>query len=1302
MPSTGRSAAVRSWAERLRIIRYLRAFWLTPLFGSQPHDHISQEQTRSIESNDDLDAQILRAVRLAKEIWVRQRRAGELPDRTWFAAALEKTVREIADTSSALSAGLAVAYPDWTVCCLPQAAHPNLPAVVANGLADIEDRYARCLGICGDREGQTASMRRNAALIDSLTDTDEEMRALNGLCEALLEANVRPELETGVGPSSRVWASLADGWRSLRKFHEIDGTWRVPLVPNNDVADRVGEFARCIADALRFSPPGLLRFSAKPRRVSCEYSAAVAAPKAAVWLLRRLTAWERQEIVSDRTKREIGEASAILLSSLKDWLLRSDPNTNTNDIDPTYNLTRWVKHIRRARMVGAPDWHRQWFATQLATAVSAGQSVSGLKDPDTTSVALYIGLCTTAYLCGWPPPEGGDESWYSAEADRLIPRLHKDQHVHFTNHIQDIRTPRSDWLSPLYLTDWLRGGSAQANENLDVARTLELVQEEYTSEFGVWLVSRALARLMYKPEPPTPTIAQTFGLSARELCELILDHRHRARWLAEADRQFRNAAEDARDFLDRLDDTIFEVSGRRDAAVTVAAAKLLVGLGHWDLAKGMIEQAKTNDHRPKNLALCDELLTWVDLKRNPFNGMVWADVYERLRTAFNTGCQERYQQPESLSSLVRAVLLANAAGWPVESSRCLGVIRRSRNQDGPLDTDPEFTRRLRIESIARWYASYHKPTETMAKTCLSLLREAVDHLQFLQGSYSKDDQALIHARQVVALLADTVSDDSVVADLVRRTPHYRLHAVAVAFHRNGRRNVKDAVKDAALTRLRETHGAVTFIGIWLVQNYFDSPNFLGALETTIEALEEQTGNWHITARLARDEFPRLMAEEVAARAATCLRNAAWIEDRTEQIDYVQDLMDGGMVHWLQAEGYTNHGGLFLDNDLLEQIFASELPFQTDIRTVRSQGFWVEAVSATKILDVLQDHLKIDDHSDPVHTGIGSLAKGYRLNMALNQDRRGCIHLSISGVIYPRLSTEPEVWLVLAETLNERLKTSLSRNRVGLRGFPAHTSRVNVQDGVIDIAVDAILRQPSSVAANKVSARTEWLAALLDRLYSTHLARLSGWDQTESGSTPISALHTARGRLENIRDETNKDEATRPHQALRKTTAVIFAAAEEVRKTVHWSSGRVRSNVFEVLLTIIQACRLSNVAPPESLRGIGVAMPESELRHVLQAVLENAAKVAERTSGPITVEALLHQRVQLEIIVRSPFLHHQAYPTGTRRGVESARRYVEFRGGELEQGRDEGTGAWLVTIRLPLVTELPDDIDMDVEIEGRPK
>lgn len=1227
----------------------------------------------------ELMERIRSGARSAKQIWDRAYKAGDVakndnePDavlsvfsraRTEIEAELRAVVRQIVSLDTYTVAVLSSVYPQWAPDTAPNGGS-YLKADVAKALLDVESRYSRCSLRLGDMQSVIDSFYRQAQLLDLIDDEELRLFALDRLMESLLRAEI--VIPTGSGNASRTWNELADRLIALQDLPSDEEVQDLGDLSRPDWPKNVDIVLARSTKAVGAAPPRMWRPAAAVDSTPTQLEAAAAAdaPRRVAAFRARLARWSA---LYPAYRAQLQPMKERLSEALGHWLVRSTPQADgESDEGPWRQFRRWNQHVKRAHSLGAAVWQREWFSEQVLIAVGYGCQTVSAPFARSGSIAHYVHLCLTAAECGCPPLKGHADTWYLDEAQQWLGKLDPVLSASLKNRIAELTDASSGQDSPSReeRVAWLNGDSRS-----DDGSARDFLQEglQSTSALVRWLCGRALRFVDGKPNAIPNWSWGTIELDAEELAQLASDHRMRARWLADLDSPIWSATPDsAVSFLDELGSAVRYLSGRGDSAITIAQAQLLLEARQYEAAKRRTRQAAETDSRPKNLAICRELLALIEQRENPNGGEARLTYYRNLEAAYEIGRGARYRQAEALSPIVKAAWLAMESGWSWEAAECIRRIRHSG-----LDSREAETRRRRVENIARWFA--RRPTRSDRSRALlaMLLKQEAANLSALQATFVEDGDELEHTRRVVALLGALVPESPLIASLVQETPSERLHALAVALQRHGRVAVTDAVVDAAVQCMARTDKSATFVTAWLVRSYFDESEFVDRVTERFSVIRRYRYGERALQNV-RAELPRALVEETARRCADVVSNLRGQRlgdpDLQYQIRQLNTLMDQGIVERLQPSAYRRRGALLLDDESLQRAFQ----FATIVTVAAPpSGYWAEASDTIRLLTILRECL--DAKTIRRRGALAPFVQSFTLDVQLEASGL----LTLNGSMRTKISVDASVrdrsirlWQRSIQTLRARLSHEL----VGVSGdVNVSVARARRDPNLVNVSISTTV--PAPLWARGPAADGQQIARRLDQLLGVQLGRLSGAAAGDvlGDITPI--LHRTKSDLEAISKTPGNRRlpalATISHGAQSLWHAISFPPRESAR-TPH---------LHGILEAELRAKSLTARLPAE-IQPIVVAMPEQHVRLIVDAVLDNARKVRGAAEQRPVVQVTAHtSRQALHLNVHCPY--NAAYPKGAGRGIEGIEGYLRYWGGRLSQHR-EGS-RWAVRLQLPLATQ----------------
>jgi hypothetical protein len=1177
--------------------------------------------------------------------------------------ALQQAVRRLGGESLVAAAALNPIYSEWVPAPADNTA-PVLTSESAQIISAIENRLARCLHRQNQHSAERDSYQRQAWLLDWVPPSRERSHAMDRLMESLLENDLETFLSPLTAqPVSHTWQELRRRWSALINLPLLEEIDRLHQMSGADLSQASAHVNQRIAAAVASAPPRLYRRSqtVEAGAARVQVAAAAHAARRAAFFYKRLSNWAA---FIPANEAWINGSRGELLAALSDWLDRSTPFEFVFDSNQRH-FSRWYQHVMRASQLGAATWRTEWFRDQAAEAIALGRAAIASPSARAGEVAQFAYLCITAAQAGCATPRGESDDWYLTEAERCARSLDEIQAAGINERLVSFRDPpRGGRALAEKLPNWLNGDFRDEPDRATARQTfLQTASDE--CPLVRLLSERALSFLDNEaPKFTSQWVAGDLILEVDQLVDLVIDQAHRASWLNDDEGPVSTAGiddlTDVATLLSEMDLAVRRFLRQSDPAIPIAAARLYLRHRKHEQAATQVWKAIECDKRPKSLSICRELLAEIDLQRNPTSAAGRLRAYRDLEEAYAIGASDHVAKSKSLSPLIRAFSLARKSGWNWEAARCLRKIRISK-----LDRKNAVAENHRIENIASWYARRPEPQKRTRDRLFQLLLSAAAGLERLQSERLPDSEidALETARQTVATVAAVLPSSHVVPELIAKTRINRLHALAVALHRHGRLAISDQVKNSALRRLDDADAAVTFIAAWLVARYFDSPNFGFVLRTTLREMKDRRYGAKALKRL-RDELPKAMAEEIAARSATLIARAGAVSRPSVEgmIADLNELMDNALVQKLNPKGYGGQGALLLDDAALRRAFGFATTLIVD---APRRGLWLEATRATRTLAAFREGL---DTKSARRLGVlVPLTQAYNVEVQLT--RGGA--LRFVGLMRKQAHVPDITWRNATKTLRARLTHVIAQLQPKHRQWAQSSVRQGADS--IAIEVSAQLIEPPEIGDYPSDA--DWINAKLDQLFGVHLGRLTGCAAGDLLGDLTPFLHRAKSSLQTITQDSRENGLV----ALATLHIEAGAAWQAIKQPPRENTRSL--NIDDILRTSLSHLSLTSQFAGADIRGVPVRMPEQHLRLLLEAILSNASKSISTAVAPnpsVRLEAQLTDS-SLHLQISTPFARF--YPKGAGRGIAGAEAYLNYWGGRLSESRRHDT--WSVRLQLPL-------------------
>jgi hypothetical protein len=1186
-----------------------------------------------------------------REIWraayKRHQYGGAPPDLQVLGEQLKAGVRRsLALGGGALSAIAQVYHPSFLNGRRSAVAALELKPTAT--LLEIENRLSRALHIRQEPWQFRQSLLRQAALMDMMAP-GERLRARDMIMECILSSGVTPDAQEG-----------PQGWRELVTAHqtlataptgaEIDAMSATPPV---EELDRVAELSSRLSRVLFASPPRAW----KPHPTASQsmaHGAVLTGPRLASRLHDLLRSWAELTHPATPEHARFVACRRDLEDGLRDWLSRSTPSDATGARDLSDTFREWQRHLSRARLARAHTWDGPWFALQQWETVLAGSRL--IRDPAASpeDVARYAELVTREGQRGAPPPQGLPDDWYQAEAAHAFALLTREQAERVFQRVE-AAGEAYPWESKETLV-FLLGGGAPADAHR-ACEALRIHLGQCATPIARWLIERTICRIEGASSPPPPELPA--HLAPARIAKLIVDHTEMAQWLIGV-QEMRKGLEGTEwdELIAMFDDAIAELFGRGDSAISVALAHRLVTMGHFENARALVARIALNDNRPRTVAICESLLGTITLRQNPGGTATWGVAYNHFLRSWRATAHFSLIPDEALGALLNAAAVAVQAGWPASAAWCTRKIRRSEKDGRPLDSQPWIAMRLRLQAFAVWAAGRKMTAKGRS------LRQKALQLAISRLWQSTDLPDLVFDRALVAHLAQALPGNHELPDLIRDMPAPRLHGLAMALQRHGRRAIDDLVMVSALDRLDDTADSAAFIGAWLARRYFESDDFRDELTSAVqEILSRPFGAAAMERILA--EAHRSIAGEMADRCAEQVLAVANLGHPRRQAEGLVLLLQGKLTRALKPAGYGGRGRLFVDATILRTLVDTPL-----IEIDAPRGFWVEALFGARALDGLARHLRLEADAADATGALARVANEHNGTISLRADQAGLPVLTYAAVIYAAHGVEPSAWRQAAAQWERSLRSSLAQLK-SERVLPP-TLTISLEADRLEVRLNLLFWLPKG---NPAVSEASQLHELFDRHYGLHLARLSGRAPGEMSCPAIGTLHTARTELRGLCYPA-------PVSALRTRRMHSRAAIRSAARAISMMVGRPGNEEAELQEVLRPVAAEFGIDPIGGLVGnVRVALSPTLLRLTLRTVLQNALAAQDHTGAPaaISVESLTGEVV---IQVDAPFVDDwREQFAGLGIGVRSVAVPLAFSGGFLSQGRDGEV--WRTRIGLPL-------------------
>jgi hypothetical protein len=1145
-----------------------------------------------------------------------------------------------------------------TVYGTPDPGQPGaLPSTAVLALLTIEIRLGRAHsrlvanGAVEDREEHHACLQRQAALI-SFLDPSQRQRPFDDLLEAVLEDRVTAVRGDVQGPGEHVWNDIAAG---LDKLSDMPSEAELPC-ELSAVTHRRGLLDptnRTIL-AIEVSPPSLLRSEPPRSELSLAHAAALAAPMRARRLLNILGGGVVGPKLDSEAVAEIADARRRLALAAEGWVSRSRPMVESPG---DRGFTDWANHSRRCLMIGFHEWAQIDFRGDFMRAMRLGRALTDNPSAHGTTLSRYAVMCLSAHEARAQPPVSEPIGWYLDEAKRVVSLLGPRSDAAIKARLLSTEEAPVYGLAPA-MADYLRGEPCAADADVDwLKQSLAEIVADDDSDLLRWLAQRAIARTSGGPEPAPPRLPE--GVSEALATELLLSWHRRPIWIAglgEALDEHQPTKLDA--FIEDLDRAVQQL-GRADSILGMTLARRYMRTGRWSDAINRAERVMAVDPFPRTVAHAKMLISEVYQAERPFDGLSAVRAYDMMWDSWNATVHTGL--PVSGAPLVKAAVLANALGWVGEAALCLAQVRKFEGTSAAMLRRPVELRNFRLRGFANW-ALRRRASPRSRKLREELLTEAVGVLAMLQSGTVRDNRTLVATRATVAKLAAATPGNEILPELIRKTHNVRLHALAVTLHRVERRSIDDRVLRASIDRLRDTHLSATLIGAWIVGRYFDDNNFEQTLQKVLLEIDSYAYGRAALGLLKR-ELPNLLAEEVASRCADKVRSR--IGGLGIQRLWLEDLAARRLSILRVPRGYRRGGHLLIGEDVLSRLVSSQT---TRMSCAVGDGIWVEALFATRVLSMLQDTLSLEH---PVK--LSEHVKAMTLTMNLSSDA-GRPMLQVTGRIERKQSADRGAWCeavgLWANAASETVKTNLTSK---WSAMPKPVFEWSIGESMTDFKISLALWSHRPAGTRQ----EHQVSSLLDRHFALLWGRLHGRDPSTIPSNPVSAMHLGKTALERL----SFDPAAAGRVGVaRAVKAVVQLAAKECWVTIR---SPVADHDADLAEHIQAACRAQDLelALPAALNDMRVAMPGLLLARVLNTLLGNAAK-ASAVNGEAIELGTISSDDSVTVFIDSPYLEEALYPKGMGLGFMSVQTYAEFYGGQLIQGRRDGTDRWRVTLQLP--------------------